>query len=274
MNSNRVRFLMNIITVLTIVSMLFTQVVPGGVLPASAQDETTPTAEPTEPVATDVPPVESPTLETPVEQPTVVSTDAPTDVPTDVVPTEAPTDILPTETPVATEIPVVTAFSDDFQDGVLDGWFVTPGWQVGVEGENIFLTTSGAGEVAAVENLSLSDLALAVRARIADGGQAVVRFRVGAEDYAVTLDAAGNVVLLRAGVLVGQGVVMPSVDPASAPVWHTLNIQAVGGSLSVSVDGVTQIAFEDALPIFAGGIRFESGATSVAAVTFDQIMIA
>src|SRR5262249_11700034 len=161
--------------------------------------------------------------------------------------------------------PTISVFQDDFQDGKTDGWTLTPGWQLGVEGDNLFLTTSNPNESATIANLSLDDFSFAARLRIADGNQVNVAFRTGAEGDVVTLDSLGNVLLSRGANVLAQGAVMPTASAPTTPVWHTLNIQAVGGLITVNVDGAQQIAYNDPSPLPAGGITISSDAGNTGA---------
>src|SRR5262249_32336128 len=136
----------------------------------------------------------------PTDAPTVAPTDVPTDVPTD-TPTDAatsePTEASTVEPTVettavptveATQPPTISVFQDDFQDGNLDGWMLTSGWQLGVEGNNLFLTTANPNETATIANLMLGDFSLSARVRITDANHVNLAFDTGAESYVVTLD--------------------------------------------------------------------------------------
>ena len=271
----------------TVLSLVINAILPAASL--LAQDEPLPTETPALPG-------ETPTVELPTEAPAEPTVEPATEMPTDapVNPTEEPATEMPTDAPVdPTEEPVTPAptvtenptatpsappegvlFLDDFQDGDTAGWLLSPGWQLASEGDNSFLMGTAAGETAVVEGLALGDLTLAVRVRVAPGGQAVVVLRAGeAGRYALTLDANGSATLWRHDTVLAQGPAMPELPADALPPWRTVNVQAVGGALTVSVDGVPVIVVEDVEPLPPGWSALETGVDSAGAVSFDQIVI-
>ncbi|MBL8160536.1 MAG: hypothetical protein JNJ61_01015, partial [Anaerolineae bacterium] len=275
MNPTYRRTWMTLWTVITIFGLLFNLVLPAMDFTARAQEAT---EEP-------APVTEAPSL--PAEQ-TAEPTAAPTDPPLEVTaePTAAPTDptaaptatdeptAAPTSEPTPTLPPTVTVFADDFQDADTAGWALTPGWQIGVEGENLFLTTGAPNESALIANLSVADFSFAARTRISDSGRLNIGFRAGAESYTLSIDILGNALLYRNSELVAQGA--PQLPPAEGlvtPPWNTINIHALGAQIIVVINGAQQIVYTDAAPLPIGGITFTSDAASTGTISVDQIVV-
>jgi hypothetical protein len=268
-------------TAVTIFGLLFNLVLPAMDFTARAQEAT---EEP-------APVTEAPTL--PAEQtaePTVAPTEAPTNPPLEATaePTAAPTEVTavptdvatdeptatPTSEPTPTLSPIVTVFSDDFQDANTEGWTLTPGWQIGVEGKNLFLMTGVPNESASIANLSVADFSFALRARISDGSRLNITFRAGAEAYLLSVDMLGNALLYRNSELVAQGA--PQLPPAEGiitPPWNTVNIHALGAQIIVVINGVQQIVYNDAAPLPIGGILLSSDAASLGVISIDQVLV-
>ncbi len=185
----------------------------------------------------------------------------PTDLPPEA--TETPTQPTATDTPpVVTDIPTtppsqpLTGFADDFQAGTTDGWLLTPGWAIVDDAGNRFLTTTETGQTAAINGLILADFALSARLRLETGQTASVAFRAGTESYTITLDAAGTAALYRGAALLADGAAQPALADGMPALWHTLNVQAYGGLIAVTVNGTPQIALADAEPLPAGLLVF------------------
>lgn len=270
MNPTYRRNWMTLWTVITIFGLLFNLALP-------AMDFTTRAQEATEDPA---PATDAPTLPAePTAEPTAAPTESPTTPPLEVtaepsaVPTDAPT-LPPTSEPTPTLPPTVMVFADDFQDADTEGWALTPGWQIGVEGENLFLMTGAPNESAFIANLSVGDFSFAARARISDGGRLNIGFRAGAERYTLSVDMLGSADLYRNADLVAQGA--PQLPPAEgiiAPPWNTINIHALGAQIIVVINGAQQIVYVDSAPLPAGGITFTSDAASVGIISIDQVVI-
>lgn len=280
MSQYRRRYLMNLVAILTIVSMLVSPLLPIIDSAVQAQDTT----------ETPAPPTDTPT-ETATDTPTETATDAATEAPTDAVtetpsetatdttetsePSETPTDV-PTETPTAlpTQPPTVSVFQDDFQDANADGWLLTPGWQIGVEGDNLFLTTTAPNETATIDNLSLADFSFAARVRMDEGNAVNIAFRAGAENYTLHVDALGSATLYRNADPVAQGQPgVPAADGIFVALWHTINIYAAGGQIVISINGTPQIIYTDANPLLAGTITISSDAANIGAISVDQVSV-
>ncbi|MBZ0280332.1 MAG: S8 family serine peptidase [Anaerolineae bacterium] len=271
MNYHRRRVLMHLMTAVTIFSLLFNLVLPAIDFTAQAQEATEEAPAPTEETpqaaveTTDEPP--APTQETTAE-PTIV-------VPTAESTAEVPTSV-PTEAPTATNTPppAITVFTDNLQDGNADGWQLTPGWQIGVEGENLFLTTSAPGEIATIANLLTSDFSFAAQIRLDAGNIANIHFRAGVESYKLALDAMGNATLFRNADIAAIGSALPfPSDGTFTPLWHAVKIDALGGQIIVTVDGAQQIIYVDAVPLPAGAIFFSTEPTNSGAVSIDQLLV-
>jgi len=273
MNYHRRRVLMHLMTAVTIFSLLLNLVLPAIDFTAQAQEATEESPAPTqEPIraaeTTEEPSATPPEVTTePTSPPTAETTlEAPTEVPTD-VPTEAPT-------VTATPSPAITVFTDNLQDGNADGWQLTPGWQIGVEGENLFLTTSAPSEIATIANLVTGDFSFAAQVRLDAGNIANIHFRAGVESYKLALDAMGNATLFRNADIAAVGSALPfPADGSFTPLWHAVKIDALGGQITVTVDGVPQIVYVDATPLPAGAIFFSTEPTNLGAVSIDQLLV-
>ncbi len=284
------RYFSSLATAITVFSMLVNLLFPAisllSVSIARAQDvaetpatEAAPTTEPapppTEAVTEPAPPepaIEEPTVEPTIDQPTIEPTaETPPTEPTIEPTIEQPT-VEPTTEP--TQPPPLLTFQDDFQDGNADGWnFSTAGWQVVSEEGNFFLNALTPNESISVANIALEHFALTTSVRVGAGSTASVVFRAGAENYTVTLDSNGRTTLSRGATALGVG---PEVAPApegTPAVWRALNITALGGTISVSVDGLLQFEATDPAPLTVGALGFSTGAANTGAVAFDNVLI-
>ncbi|MCB9452090.1 MAG: S8 family serine peptidase [Anaerolineaceae bacterium] len=253
----------------------------------------TPTVIPTEvpPVEptvapTGVPPVE-PTVAPPVEiteeptAPPAETTEEPANpettvepVPATEEPTASPTN-EPTPQPQPTVAPVVSLFMDDFQDGDTAGWLLTPGWVVATEETNLFLA-GATNETATVLDLAWENMAVTARLRVEVGDSVNVAVKAAAENYTVTLDGSGQVTLSRGGVVLATGPApapLPDGETPPPAVWRTLNIQVLGSTVSVTLDGVLQVSFTDETPLAAGTVAFMTGADNVNSVALDDVTV-
>lgn len=274
------RMLHPILTVLILASMLLSYAAPA-LYTARAQEATEeapieatdePVAQPPAVEVTDEPvitPEATPEItEIPVEATPEVTVESPVE-PT----TEATADVTPTSEPTATPIPADTLFTEDFQDGEADGWLLSPGWYMTGEGDNFYLSALTPNETAAIEGISWTHLLLSVRFRVAAGNSAQIAFRSGAESYIITLDSAGQAALYRSGTLLAQGAVTMTETAPSETLWRTLNLHALGGQITVGVDGVVQFTYTDPAPLADGLVIISTGAANTGEVAFDDVVM-
>ncbi|MEO8612640.1 MAG: family 16 glycoside hydrolase, partial [Chloroflexota bacterium] len=290
---------MSIIHGIIILSMIVTMIVPTVALTniVNAQDATqdvsvpseTPTDTPV--VATDAP-TETPAPATDTPAPAQEVTPEVTTVVTDeatAVPTEAATEatVEPTSTSDVTEEPTMTPtetpvstllFQDDFQDGSLDGWSLTPGWQIVTDGDNLFLSTGTPSEAAAITAVAPADFVFTARVQIATGNKATLAFRSGAETYALTLDMNTNTAtVLKNSDSLGEITLIPAAADENGQipsVWHTVTITADGNTISVNVDGLpVGSTFVDPNPLPAGAIILSTDAANTGMVAIDDVVI-
>jgi hypothetical protein len=279
--------------VLTVLAMIINLALPIFDLSiAQAQDSTEEPAPPveteappteevvaTEPPATEPPAVE-PTIEAPPVEPTIEQPTAEPSVEATVEPSaESPTEETPVEQPTEapsaepTTPPAPTTFQDDFQDGSTDNWLLSPGWLVSAEADNIYLSATTPNETATIANLAWEHFSFSARVRIDVGSTANIAVRAGAENYTLVVDANGHADLFRGTALLGTA---PGIEPApegTPAVWRTLTIQALGATITASVDGGAPISYTDPTPLTAGAFVISSGANNTSAVALDDVII-
>ena len=191
-----------------------------------------------------------------------------------VKPSAVPT---PTSTPTPTPTPQgagTVIFSDDFQDGVPDGWNLDPGWQVVREGSNYMLTCQSQGFSKAsppVPSLpTLSDYVVQMNFLLVSGTFDIhVRqsdlgcYPVWPRSDKVMLDKSeknGNYVnLANANLDIGFNS------------WHTVKIALEGGSIKISIDGSLELGYSDAAYFPDGGFLIECHSGSE--VHVDNIVV-
>ncbi len=242
-------------------------------LPPTAPPETT--QEPTTPPATEPPPESTAEPTSPAES-TAEPTIEPETTTEPTVEPETTTEPVPT-TPAPSETPVVTLFSDDFQDGNSDGWLATDGWAVVEESGNYYLTTDQPSQRAAL-SLDWPHFTMTAQVRVANGAAAHLDARASNAAFAVVLDAQGNVSLVRGETVLANSPApstSPEVtpDPTAAPEWHTVSVQALGNVITVSVDGAPRINYTDTETATSGSFSFTTDAVNSGAVDIDNIII-
>ena len=263
MTPDRRRALNVVLTVLIVISLLFSYVAPAATVIVRAQEATDePTAPPLETTAP--PETAAPTATEPA--PTETATAEPAE-------TAAPT-VAATPTPLAFLPPDAALFEDAFSDGDALGWTLSPGWQVVPAGADYALSAATPLESAAVNGLNWEHLLLAARVYVEPGAEIRLVLRAGAEQYDVALDADGHASLYRSGILLAEGPQPEAApDATPAPVWRTLNVQLLGDKLTVGVNGAVQFVYQDPLPLPAGALIFTTGPESAAVVMVDDIAI-
>ena len=165
--------------------------------------------------------------------------------------------------------PVLAA---DFE-GEPVGWSVTDGASV-VEAaaDNRALLLNPGSALAPAEIVHLADFTLNARFSLADAGSSLqIAFRsADAGGYVLRLEAA-QVALYRAAAG-GEQTPLAAVPASFAPgAWHTLALNAAGGTFSVLLDGVEALTFSDNTPLISGQLAFSAG--GAAASLLDDIAV-
>jgi hypothetical protein len=234
-NSKR-QALTSFVTLLILFSMLVTAIAP-----TFAQSDVTPDPEITEEAT--VAPEET---QQPTPDPITPSPTSPAPI-TD--PTATPVSAQPTPDP--------SIFTEDFQDGDVSDWMLSEGWALATEEANAYLSTTASGQTATVNGPLWEHVSFSAQVGVTSDNTAMIAVRVGAENYAVSIDYDGNTKLYRAQTLIAEGFATPvAVDP-NAPVetglkWYQANLAAQGGTINVAIDGQIQITYSDAAPLPAG----------------------
>lgn len=258
-------------------SMLFSLVSPAmqfTVAQEVTEEADSPIQQPTQIPEATTEVTESPTESAPVEitpQPTIEVTAEPTAAATLEI-TEEPTSQATDE---ATAIPTtppapVDSFQDDFQDGEAGNWILSTGWQLITEDDNTFLSTSTPAEQATIADVDWPHLLLAAQFRIESEATGIIEIRSSSESYRIELASDGKANLYRGVVLLAEG--SPASDETETG-WRQINLQALGGMITVVVDGALQFSYIDPAPLGAGPISFSTAQDSLGIVTFDNISI-
>jgi pectate lyase len=176
---------------------------------------------------------------------------------------------------VPTTARAATLFSDTFEDGNADGWSKSGGsWSVVTDDSRAWRQSGTSSDARATGGSIWSDQA--VQARVKPTGfngsnrHAAVSARVQntSNYYYLALTNTGAVVL---GKRVGGGFTTLASAPATVTVgsWHTLRLEAFGGSLRGFVNGAAVVSATDG--------TFGSGrvglATLFASASFDDVLV-
>lgn len=173
---------------------------------------------------------------------------------------------------VAISVPF-TSFSDDFSDGIADGWSVSGGtWNVAA-GEYVQSSTSGAA-FAVVGTGSWTDYAFKARIENAASGTGTMgllgRYQDASNYYFVAYDRAGATFTLYkkvGGTNTQLGATYSATWAAGASKDVTLTFS--GSTVKVSVDGADIITATDAtFSAGGGGLRTYNNAA-----TFDDVVV-
>ncbi len=134
------------------------------------------------------------------------------------------------------------------------------GWQV-VDGA---LSSSAANDSATLIGIDWPHLLFSADVRIASGSAVNILLRSSAENYSIGLEISGRTTLSRSGLLLAESAPIGDTDA-----WRTVQIQALGGLVTVAVDGVVQFSHDDSPGLGAGAIGFISGGS----VAVDNVAI-
>lgn len=220
-------------------------------------------------------------VQTPAPIPTAEAT-----IPAEVTP-EATPELTPELTPEATTEPETTpepvgqlVLSTDFESE-LTGWLLSEGASVVVESEsNHALLLAPNAALLPTSDIVLADFRLDARLNIASdatgessdvtpsGVSIPFRTQEG-RSYILSVEA-GQTALYRNN---GEGLIplAASPTPHALNTWHTLSLEAVGGHLIVTVNGVTEIDVTEAEPLVSGQISFI--ANNASSVLLDDIAV-
>jgi hypothetical protein len=175
---------------------------------------------------------------------------------------------IPTPTPQGAGTVI---FSDDFQDGVADGWNFDAGWRVVREGSNYMLSCQSQGLWKASPPVpSLSDYVVQMDFLLVSGTFDVHVRHSSLGDYPVW--PMSNTVQLDKGVTNGNYLNLTWADlDIGFNSWHTVKIALEGGSIKISIDGSLVIDYSDAA-YFPNGSFFIDCHTS-SEVRVDNIVV-
>ncbi len=262
------RLLNNLVTVLTLVTIIGGTFLPALSVTLASAQEVTPEPAPIE--TTPEPISAEGTPESTVPPAAATSTTVPET-------TEEP--VAPVTTPAATEEltplpPTLSFFEDNFQDGDYAGWYISADWQVSAEDGNLFLRSASPGQTATVADVRLQNLTFNARVRLGGTDTASIAVRADAERYTVLLTADGSAQLYRGTVLLAESV-LPETTPEvpSAPTWFLVGIQASGANISVALNGTPVLTYSDPAPLGAGMVIFSTGAANTGSVDVDDVTI-
>ncbi len=172
--------------------------------------------------------------------------------------------------------PGAILLSDDFEDGVADGWTaVTGAWSVETDGTKVYRQSSTTGDSASLSGAaSWTDYSVEARVKPLSfnsaGGFARIygRWKDASNWYYAVLRSA-NVLELKKYVN-GSSTLLTSKPFTVTPgTWYTLKLEMVGSSLRVYVNGVLELSATDAT--FTSG-QFAVGGFN-ASVQFDDVVV-
>lgn len=203
--------------------------------------------------------------ETPVEVTPELTPEATPEVTSEA--TEEPT-LEVTEEPV-TQTPILSA---DFESELTD-WVLSDGASVVVESEtNHALLLATGASLAPAETLYLADLQIDARVNILSGISGGLNFSFRAQEgrsYTLSLEE-GQTALYR-----NDGEESTLLTSAAAEhalnTWHTLNLNAQAGVISVSINGTTELTYADETPLLNGQIAFSASGDSI--LMLDDIAV-
>ena len=181
----------------------------------------------------------------------------PTTVPPTAVP-EPPTEAA--EQPAQSPQSDLILFSDDFQDGQLDGWQSNGDWMIYQNGDVYTLGTQGAGSAWVPGGNTWTDYALRSFVR-QESGVLSINYRLSPEGrYFVNLRANG--IFLAKEQPPGTITTLVQNDPLTANIWHYIVIAGEGGIIQVYVDRQLVLSYTDPAPLTGGTIGFGALADS------------
>lgn len=148
-------------------------------------------------------------------------------------------------------------FTDNFEDGVAEGWVLEPGWQLEKDERNIVLSGEGFSWVQLQRGQNWTNYSYRLRLKLIRGG-IHLNYRVSDEGrYFIDLREDG--LYLNKETPWGKFFELAVSDKRiTLNVWHDIEIRGEGGYIQVFVDGLLEIDFIDDTPLTNGNIAFET----------------
>ncbi len=234
------------------------------------------------------------TVEAPTVEP-VIPTTTPSELPTE-IPVEATPDVTPvveTDEPIATEAATAEPTAEStpviedalppepalmllvrelFDNGDLTPWQPLNGWSLAGTETGAALQATNTNQALSLQKGLFYNVAVEARFQFNTGSAQISVRQSAAGGYTASVDATGVVQLLRAGLVVKEGI----IQPAAGDAWLTLRLSAIDGAVRVSVDGVTTLEYSDDAPLPPGevtlGALFED-TTSETAPTTNVLLV-
>jgi MFS family permease len=151
----------------------------------------------------------------------------------------------------------ILSFSDDFEDGVADGWHLDPGWRVELADGNYVLRCEGnAWETARPDVTRAGNYAVEADFMLLSGHFSPFVRAYGDNYYSVLMK--NHEATLRKRVA-GNFVELAHADvDIGSDRWHSLEIALDGGSIKVYIDDELEIDYWDDEPLPEGNFFFGS----------------
>lgn len=149
-------------------------------------------------------------------------------------------------------------YSENFDSGQAEGWSLVPGWEFVPSESGYALRGDGSGHAhIGYRSTVWFDSRFRCRIRL-DADFAHVSYRDGDEGrYYLSLNADSTVLhkQINPDTFLNDLRTGPGI---SFGVWHDLEIDGQGTTLTVAIDGVSLFTYTDSDPIANGGLSFES----------------
>ena len=164
--------------------------------------------------------------------------------------------------------------SEDFGEGIAEGWTLEQGWQVSRQDGEFVLHGQGGGQATFGRGGTWTDHAFKFRLKVL-AGRARISYRLteGARTtrYFFSFTEQG-LISLRKQVgeeftLIGRARRFRGSDT-----WHTVEVRGFEGHLRVIVDGVTALDMTDEAPVLQGTIAFEAPGDSEVLVDDIEVL--
>ncbi len=149
-------------------------------------------------------------------------------------------------------------YAEDFDSGMAVDWWLNDGWAPAPADTGFTLLADGTGHThCGYSHSTWADSLLRCRLKL-EGDLAHVSYRhTGFTRYFVALREESTILHKQ----VGDGAFVEHLATGSGVpygVWHTLDIDGQGASISVSLDDVELFSYDDPLALTSGGISFEA----------------
>lgn len=166
-------------------------------------------------------------------------------------------------------------FSDDFEDGIADGWRVVTGsWSVVSDGSKVYKQSNNVGDGWSFTGTAWSDYSLQARVKpVSFNGSdrfasIYVRWQDSSHWYDVTLRNS-NTLQLKKNIGGVVTTLASKIFSVSAGTWYTVKLSAVGNLLRVYVNGTLELTTTDN-SLTTGGIAL---GTYQATAEFDDVVV-